>query len=307
MRVDWPHVPISALEREVVLLVNTRSLKGSEWLEQAQSKLQERGVNLIYAKGFSKTSELLAEAKRQIAPNRLIVAGGGDGTINAVANLVHHTEAVLGVLPLGTGNAFARDIGIATDLDKAIDVLIEGTVEQVDMGKCGDQYFLNVATIGLTALVAKTLTVPLKRRFGRFVYALAVARAVHEIQPFKATIQTENGTTELQTVQVVIGNGHYHGGPLPLSPTASITSGKLRLYAVEFSTKANLVRYAMLLPVGLQGILKEVHTENTLGGTIETSPRQDIVIDGEMNTKTPLTFSVEPHSLSVMVPKEFAG
>jgi YegS/Rv2252/BmrU family lipid kinase len=297
----------SSIDREAVLLVNTRSLKGSEWLDQAKTKLSERGVRLAYCQGFSKASELIAQAKNQIAPDRLVIIGGGDGTLNAVANLLHKSSAVLGVLPLGTGNAFARDMGIPTDLDKAIDILIDGNVEQVDMGKCGDRFFLNVATIGLTALVAKNLTVPLKRRFGRFVYALALINAVRNVQPFEAVIETENGSTDVNTVQLVIGNGHYHGGPLPLSPTASITSGKLRLYAVQYTTKAALLRYALLLPTGLQGLLKEVHSEKTVGGTILTKPTQDIVIDGEMGTKTPLHFSVEPLSLSVMAPKEFAG
>jgi diacylglycerol kinase (ATP) len=301
-------VPDTSLkQREAVLLVNTRSLKGAEWLEEAKQKLSEQGVNLTFASGYSKAPELFARAKEEANGNNLVIVGGGDGTMCAVANILAKSDATMGVLPLGTGNAFARDLGIPTDLDKAIDVLTTGMATEVDLGVCDGKYFLNVVTIGLTATVAKTLTVPLKRRFGRFVYGIALSKALHEMKPFLAKLETENGTKEVNAVQVVIGNGRYHGGPLPLSPTAAITSGSLRLYVVEAGSKVDLLKYALLLPTGLQGVLKTVHSEATKGGKITTEPVQSVVVDGELSNKTPIEFSTEPLSLRVMVPESFKG
>lgn len=300
-------VNVSSAQREAVLLVNTRSLKGAEWLQQAKDKLTEQGVELKVAEGFSKAPELFARAEQEAASGRLIIVGGGDGTMNAVANILAKTGAVMGVLPLGTGNAFARDLGIPTDLDKATEILVSGDVAEVDLGVCNGRYFVNVATIGLTAHVAKAITVPMKRRFGRFVYAIALTKALSEMKPFDVQIETENGSKELEAVQVVLGNGRYHGGPLPLSPTAAITSGALRLYVVEATSKAGLLRYALLLPTGLQGVLKEVHSESTIGGKIVASPKQPIVVDGEVGMETPMEFAVEPLALKVMVPQGFKG
>jgi YegS/Rv2252/BmrU family lipid kinase len=293
--------------REAVLLVNTRSLKGVEWLDQAKQKLVEQGIELKAAQGFSKAPELFARAKEEAGKSKLVIVGGGDGTMSAVANILAKTSSTMGVLPLGTGNAFARDLGIATDLDEAVDVLVNGMETEVDLGICQDQYFLNVVTIGLTVTVAKTLTVPLKRRFGRFVYAVALTKALKTMTPFVAKIETENGATEINAVQLVIGNGRYHAGPLPLSPTAAITSGSLRLYAVEAGSRAALLKYALLLPTGLQGVLKTVHSENTTGGTITTTPIQSVVIDGEISAETPIRFAIEPLALKVMTPKSFKG
>jgi diacylglycerol kinase (ATP) len=299
--------PILARQREAVLLVNTRSLKGAELLEQAQKLLAESELEVTTALGFSKAPELFARAQEERDSGKLVIVGGGDGTLSAVANILAKSESVMGILPLGTGNAFARDLNIPKELDEAIAVLTDGVETEVDLGVYDGGYFINVATIGLTATVAKTLTVPLKRRFGRFVYAIGIAKALKEMHPFKARISTENGVTEVNAVQIVIGNGRYHGGPLPLSPTAAITSGKLRLYAVESSSTAGLIKYALLLPTGFQGVLKSVHSEETEGGTIETDPTQSIVIDGEIAAKTPLRFSVAPLALKVMTPKSFKG
>ena len=294
-------------QRDAVLLVNTRALKGAEWLDEAKQKLTEAGINLTASEGFSKAPELFKRAQEEAGRGALVIVGGGDGTMSAVANILAKTGSTMGVLPLGTGNAFARDLGIPTDLDKAIDVLISGRPEEVDLGVCEGKYFVNVVTIGLTTTVAKTLTVPLKRRFGRFVYGIALFKALRQTKPFLARIETEHGVTEINTIELVIGNGRYHAGPLPLSPTAAITSGSLRLYAVEAGSTAGLIKYALLLPTGLQGILKTVHSENTVGGTITAIPAQSVVVDGEVAQKTPIRFSIDPLALKVMVPTSFKG
>jgi len=276
-------------------------------LEQAQNLLSESELNVTAAFGFDKAPDLFAKAKQEKDSGKLIVIGGGDGTLSAIANILAKSRSTMGILPLGTGNAFARDLGIPKELDDAIKVLSEGIESEVDLGVHDGGYFVNVATIGLTTTVAKTLTVPLKRRFGRFVYAIGITKALKEMHPFRALIETENGSTEVNAVQIVIGSGRYHGGPLPLSPTAAITSGRLRLYAVEAGSTAGLLKYALLLPTGFQGVLKSVHPEETTGGTITTNPSQSVVVDGEIASKTPLRFAIAPLALRVMTPKSFKG
>lgn len=293
--------------KEAVLLVNSRALKGVEWLELAQKALVEKGFELKSAEGFSKAKDLFARAKEEAENDRLVIVGGGDGTISAVAGILAHSKATLGVLPMGTGNAFARDLKVPTDIDEAVDILVNGMVTEVDLGVCDGQYFVNVVTAGLTGVIAQTLTVPLKRRFGRFTYAIALAKALKASKPFLAKIETENGVTEINAIQLVIGSGRYHGGPLPLSPLAAITDGALRLYAVQAEGSANLLKYALLLPTGFQGVLKTVHSENTTGGTLTTSPEMPVVVDGEINRKTPIKFSIDHLALKVMVPKSFKG
>lgn len=296
------------VERRGVLLVNTHSRRGKEWFDQARQFLERDGVALEKAVECGHVEQLLSEAKAAVERKTpLVIAGGGDGTFNALANIVVGTETTLGVLPLGTGNAFARDLQVPVDVAQACEIVAKGKSMAVDIGIANDAYFVNVATVGLTTEIARGLQESLKRRFGRLVYVAAILRALEHIKPFRAVLQTENGTTEFETLQVVIGNGRYHAGPFPVAPDASITTGKLSLYALESASKASLLKLALYLPSGRQGALPEVHTEKTEGGLLTTYPPLPVTVDGEVRPRTPLRFAVAPAAIRVMVAPGFEG
>jgi YegS/Rv2252/BmrU family lipid kinase len=236
-----------------------------------------------------------------------VIAGGGDGTFSAIARYFVNSQSVLGVLPLGTGNAFARDLGIPAQLETACEIVVNGKDAGVDLGYAGNDYFLNVATIGLTTKIAQALTVPMKRKWGRFVYAIAISQALRKVMPFQVRIETENGVDEFETLQLVLGNGRYHAGPFPLSPDASITEGKLTLYALATANKAAFLRLAMNLPTGRHVDLPEVHCQDTVGGTIITVPPMPVTVDGEVCMHTPMPFSVAPDAIRVRAPRSFEG
>jgi YegS/Rv2252/BmrU family lipid kinase len=289
-----------------VLIVNTKSRRGQEWFEQAQTELAAGGVKLEKALSFRKIDELIAEAKSCVARKvPLVIGGGGDGTFSAIANIFARSQTLLGVLPLGTGNAFARDLGIKADLQEACKVIAEGKQSWVDMGMVGNRDFLNVATLGVTTRIARELTVENKRRFGRFVYAVAIVDAIRSAKPFHVVIETENGTTEFDTLQVVIGNGRFHAGPFPIAPDASITAGQLSLYGLKSKSKLEFLRYALHLPFGQHVKMENVHSEHTKSGVLKSSPTRSITIDGEICESTPITFGVQPRALGVITPQDF--
>ena len=180
-----------------------------------------------------------------------------------------------------------------------------GKIATVDLGRLADDYFLNVATVGLTTNIAQSLTKEEKRRFGRFVYAFALMRGLRQVGSFDVRIETENGVDEFRTLQVVIGNGRFHAGPFPLSPEASITEGKLSLYALATESRAAFIKLALALRTGRHGELPEVHAQETTGGTLTTTPVLPVTVDGEVCASTPTRFSVVPDTLRVMVPLRF--
>ncbi|CAN5635311.1 lipid kinase [soil metagenome] len=296
------------LPRRAVLLVNTKSRRGQEWFDTAKDKLTADGIQLAKASHFKKMDEMLAQAKAAIAEKvPLVIAGGGDGTFSALSGLFVGSETTLGVLPLGTGNAFARDLGIQADAEEACRVIAQGRIAKVDAGTIGKDYFVNVATVGLTTRIAQNLTNPMKRQYGRFVYAIALFRGIQKVKPFVVKINTENGQREFETLQVVIGNGRFHAGPFPLSPEASITEGRLTLYALKASTRVAFLQLALRLPTGTQGDLPDVHSEETRGGRLETFPPMPVTVDGEVGSRTPFDFGVAPRSIRVIVPDTFEG
>lgn len=300
--------PSEAARGPVRLLVNTKSRRGQEWFESVQERLDTLGVEVDRAQSFEDMGELIKDVKNGIRDGVPVIAcGGGDGTFSAVARLFAGQETILGVLPLGTGNAFARDLGIEADVDKATAIIAAGRTAHVDAGFIGDDYFVNVATLGLTTRIARNLTVENKRKFGRFVYALALWNAMRDVKPFRVKLTTENGEREFETLQTVIGVGRYHAGPLPLSPDASITDGRLSIYALRAAEKTALLKMALKLPTGTQGDLDEVHSEECRTGRIETFPPVSITVDGEVCARTPADFRIAPRALRVLVPDSFTG
>jgi diacylglycerol kinase (ATP) len=288
--------------------VNTHSRRGKQMYEEAKAMLSSLDVRLVSSVECSKMPRMLAEARKAVRDRvPVLIVGGGDGTFNALANVLVGSETALGVLPLGTGNAFARDLGVPADVTSACRIIATGKLAQVDVGIANGQHFLNVATVGLTTSIASSLQESLKRRYGRIIYLYAVIKAYRQIQPFEATLQTENGSLTFPTLQVVIGNGRYHAGPFRLAPDAGITTGRFSVYALESAHKTSLLKLALHLPSGDYVKLPEVHSESTFGGTLTCSPARRVTLDGEVGPQTPLKFEVAPRSLRVVVPNDFPG
>ena len=126
-------------------------------------------------------------------------------------------------------------------------------------------------------------------------------------RPFRAVLETENGTREFDCLQFVIGNGRFHAGPFPVAPDASIISGALNIYAVEGRSKWVLLKYALSLPGGHQVALAEVFSEKCNGGKLSTTPRKQVTVDGEVCTQTPIEFRSVPKGMRVVVPADWEG
>jgi len=299
---------MQAEQKRAVVIVNTKSRRGKEWYPQVIATLPKHGIVIEKAMPFTDAKKMVRATKEAIAAGTpLVIVGGGDGTLGSVARHFIGSHSTLGVLPLGTGNQFARDLCIRADVEAACEVIGSGKQMGVDVGFAGSDHFLTVATAGLTTLIAQELTNDAKRRLGRFVYLFALMRAIRKLVPFHAKLVTPEQTLEFDTIQVVIGNGRFHAGPFPLAPDAAITTGNLVVYALATRSRWELLKFAMHLPGGHQGDLVEVPTFHTVGGELTATPLQKVTVDGEVVEKTPLTFGVRPRALQVMVPPEFEG
>jgi YegS/Rv2252/BmrU family lipid kinase len=309
----------AAFDGPTFLVVNAAARTGEEDAERVRAALHARGVELDAVELVSEPERLTEVLRSVVArrPGRLLV-GGGDGTVSAAAGLVAGTEIALGVLPLGTGNDFARNLRLPREIEGACDVVARGETREVAVGLVNGRVFLNALTLGVSAAIAKRLTPELKRRAGPLAYPVAAAGEALAPQPFRLTLDAATGRRVGDVLQVVVGNGRFHGGGTLVAPRATIEDEQLDVYTVEAEGPSDaggdrvrnawlLARVGLLLSRGRHLEHPRVFHLRATEVTLDADPPQDVNADGELVGTTPVTCRVAPGLLRVLLPSSAAG
>jgi YegS/Rv2252/BmrU family lipid kinase len=234
----------------------------------------------------------------------LLIAGGGDGTMATIADVLAHSDTVLGVLPLGTGNSFAQTLGIPEDLEAALDAIVAHRVVKVDLGRVNGTYFANFATIGLAAEAAEAVPKPLKPIIGPLAYVVGAIKPFLEHKPFRARVRWDGGREKLRTQQIVVASGRYFGHQ-PIARDASIVDRRLAFFTTTGVSHAEVARTYLAMALGVHESLPDAVTLTSKEIVVKTKPRQPISIDGNTLGKTPGRFHIEPRALRVCVGPTF--
>ncbi len=236
--------------------------------------------------------------------SRLII-GGGDGTLSAVASRLVGAgrNTLIGVIPLGTANDFARTIGIPLNITEAAEVAAGQNVHAIDLAKANDAYFLNVASIGMSVALTNELSPKLKRLLGPWAYTIAGARAFIRHPTFQARIEGPDQVVDSRVHQVVVANGRFYGGGVLVACNATLDDGELTTYSLGNRGRWELLRTIALLkfqvPLNRPG---DCFTQST-SIRVETWPSKPVNLDGEIRTRTPVDFAVVPGALRVLTPE----
>jgi YegS/Rv2252/BmrU family lipid kinase len=265
-------------------------------------------VTLIPTQRAGEAQSLAARAVTQ--GYKVIVAAGGDGTINEVINGIGTSGAALGVLPLGTVNVFAQELRIPRKLESAWGVIRGGRTRTIDLARAqangSTRYFVQLAGVGFDAHAVRTASWDLKKRIGPLSYVWAGLKALSK--PHPPVEVSVNGSGPLgRGVAVLVGNGRFYGGRFALFPRARMDDGLLDICVFETVGYWDVLRYG-------QGILRGAHID--LGG-VKYFQAESLVcrapaptpfeLDGEDAGDAPVTFSVVPRALQVVVPKSDEG
>lgn len=294
------------------LIVNTGSRAGAKAYEPARAALLDRGARLIRSEAVDDPKQIPDVVRLAVGDGcRLIVIGGGDGTIGCAAGVLARIESercpVLGVLPLGTANDFARTLDIPNQIDGAADVLADGKIVDVDLGWGNDQPFVNVASLGLSVGSAKALRPGLKKALGPLSYPVSAAVAYARHQPFGLRIEfPEHDFEPLELddlLQVFVGNGRYYGGGHAIAPDAGIDDHKLDVYAVKAGRLRDHVSLAGLLKDGTIIDHEDVQHLVTRSLRLMTDSEQAVNLDGEIATHSPVHFRIQRNAVEVVVPQ----
>jgi YegS/Rv2252/BmrU family lipid kinase len=288
-----------------VLVVNTGARSGPAAFLAAQQCFTELGLHLDGAHDVHNPADLLKVVDEAIAAGvRLLVLGGGDGTVSLVASRLARTQVVLGLLPLGTANDLARTLGLPTDLAAACDRVVNGTEVTVDLGIVGDDAFVNVASVGLSVGVTQALSPRLKRVIGPLAYPVAAVAAYWRHRPFRARLEFPLGDHPAVSLddllQVAVANGRFYGGGNVAAPEAAIDDQLLDVYAIPRGTARQRWEVARHFVSGAFVESDHVLHVTTRAVRLVTEPELVINVDGELTGATPELFGVLSRGLRVM-------
>ncbi|HEU4829809.1 MAG TPA: diacylglycerol kinase family protein [Gemmatimonadales bacterium] len=235
----------------------------------------------------------------------MLVAGGGDGTIGTVAGIAAEAGLSFGVLPLGTRNHFARDLGIPLDLDGAMEVILAGVTRTVDLGEVNGRVFVNNSSIGVYPRLVRFRDRLRKYGLAKWAAALWALLAVLRRHPFMAVRITADGEPMVRrTPFVFIGNNEYRMDGLSAARRESLSDGVLSLYVMNASGRRNLLWLAWQILRGRTADLKELEVFQVAEAEIELRRSSThVALDGELLTmRGTLSYRVLPGALEVCAP-----
>ena len=260
-------------------------------------------VQMMLAKSGAELVEL---AQRAVASDcQIIVAGGGDGTINAVATALVGTDKTLGVLPLGTLNHFAKDLGIPLDLAAAVRTIIAGRTGQVDVGEVNGLIFLNNSSLGLYPTIVRQRERRQQRGYGKWTAFVWASLKVLRRYPFlNVRLSVEGKEIFTRTPFVFIGNNEYETNSLNIGSRSCLNNGQLSLYVTHDTGRVGLLRIALRALLGRLRNTQDFVAMCTTEVWVKTRHRRERVsTDGEVTVlETPLHYRVRPGALRVLLP-----
>lgn len=243
-----------------------------------------------------------ARAALEAGTDRLVV-WGGDGTLNEVAAGLLDTGVSLGIIPGGSGNGFARGLGLPLDVQKAVEVAMRGRPRDVDTGRVDGHTFLNVAGVGLDASVAARFNTRNLRR-GLVPYITSILTEWRTAEPHRFSLRLDDALPlEMEAHFVVVCNGQQYGHGARVAPAAAFDDGLLDVVAVPHVTLGRMVRHGWRLFNGTLPLVPGVFTGRARRVAISQATALPIHLDGEViGAETTRTFDVRPRSLRVSCP-----
>lgn len=230
------------------------------------------------------------------------VAFGGDGVIGAVADALKHSDGVLGVLPGGRGNDFARVLGIALEPEAACSVLAGGQISALDLGEVDSRTFLSIASCGFDS-DANRIANETRLIRGNLVYAYGALRALIAWRPARFEVSVDGGEPHvLVGYTVAVANSGAYGGGMLMAPNASVTDGRLDVVMVSHTSKPT---FLLRLPAVFKGEHVRQHEVSVVrGADVQISADRPFTMyaDGDPIAELPVTVKVLPAAVKVIVP-----
>jgi diacylglycerol kinase (ATP) len=298
--------PTAHPPRCVIINPKASAVKDIKGLRKQLSRL---GRTRIYITKKTGDAEEFARAAARRGCEE-IIAAGGDGTLNEVVNGVaaHMGSVRVGLIPLGTGNDFARSLDLSADVEENIDILLAGKTMAVDVVKVRgerNRHFVNVSTGGFSGEVSEKMTPEIKRTWGSLAYLRGAAAALSELHGYRTTVVIDDKERlSLDLYNAVVANGRFIAGGLPIAPDASVTDGLLDVVLIPKQSAGENALLVAEIILGKHLSSNRIVSRRAKKVTVKSRPGMWFNVDGELVGNEPATFSVIPQALKFLVKKK---
>lgn len=285
--------------KDTVVILNPTARGARAHRLRAQVESITRGA-ILCATSHSGEAEVLARHAAAEGFER-IVAAGGDGTINEIVNGIAGKNVALGLLPIGTMNVFATELGLpSNDLRACWEIIRQNRIRPVDLPSANGKHFVQLAGVGLDAQVVKETSRSFKRNFGPLSYLISAAQIASR-QPPRLWIESENAVMEEGSF-VLVGNGRLYGGRLPFFKQAIIDDGLLDVIVFKRLSYVEIIRYLQNVIFTQQITAPDVEYFQTKRLRVSSEEQVPVEADGELIGTCPVEFRIRRGGLHVLAP-----
>ena len=263
------------------------------------SWVRGRGHYLTINVTFDRGDAEYHAQRAAIAGADVVIAAGGDGTLNEVVNGLDGYDTPLGLIPLGTANDFARQAGIPMDVNHAMDVILRRKPMRIDTASLNGRRFLNVSTGGIGAEATAETPSQFKETMGGIAYAITGIRKLADYTPTHAVFTSGGFRLECDFLLFAIGSARASGGGTLVTPHASLTDGLLDLCIVEQMSRREFARTVLRLRRGEHVGDAGVHYVRVADLVIQGTSPISVNVDGEVSGATRLDYRARPRDLNV--------
>ncbi len=299
-------MPATPRFRNAALIYNPLSgrlrWKRQRDLDRATHLLDAYGIRIIRIPTTGAGSAT-ALAREQVAAGRyLIIACGGDGTVNEVVNGMAGSRVPLALLPAGTGNVLAKELGLPWDIWRAAEYIPASEVRRIALGRAGDRYFICMAGVGVDANIVYRLNIGTKLSLGMLSYWIESFRQLleYEFPLFSVRVEGQGFPAAL----LIVSRTKNYGGPVQLTRRADLFSDEFEVCLFQRRNRFLYLLYFLALQMGLLERFRDVRFLRTR--RVEAQPRNQCIhvqVDGELAGALPMDFVIVPEALSLLVPR----
>ncbi len=231
----------------------------------------------------------------------MIVAAGGDGTINEVINGLYGSDMPLGIIPTGTVNVLAKEIGLKNTSTHIIDTIVRGNCQKIYIAKINERYFALMASVGLDALSVKNVNLTLKKYLGEFAYFISFVKQliISKNTEYKVTI---DGNDHI-CFGAIVSNGKYYAGKYICAPGSDIKDDKLYVVLMKNKGRFNLLRYFVSIITNRVATLDDIELYPAKSISISCAEAAPIQVDGDDFGDLPVQISISTKTISLVSPK----